>query len=102
QTAVDYGPSICLHELIAAQAARTPEQTAIVAEGQQVTFAELDGKANQLAQHLRRRGVGPESLVGVLFERSLEMVVGLLGVLKAGAAYVPLDPDYPQARLQQV
>ena len=70
-----------------------------VYEDEQVTFAELNERANQLAHYLRSVGVGPESLVGISVERSVEMVVGLLGILKAGGAYVPLDPAYPQERL---
>jgi amino acid adenylation domain-containing protein len=89
----------CLHELFAAQAERTPEAEAAVYEGTSLTYRELDRRANQLARHLRRLGVGPESLVGVAVERSLELVVGLLGVLKAGGAYLPLDPSYPADRL---
>ncbi|PHM06510.1 AMP-binding protein, partial [Nostoc sp. 'Peltigera malacea cyanobiont' DB3992] len=72
---------------------------ALVFEKQQLTYQELNGRANQLAHYLRRLGVGTETLVGICVERSIEMVVGLLGILKAGGAYVPLDPTYPQERL---
>ncbi|NPC79102.1 amino acid adenylation domain-containing protein, partial [Pyxidicoccus fallax] len=89
----------CIHDLFAAQAARTPDAVAVVAEGQRLTYAELDTRANQLAHHLRSLGVGPEVKVGLCTERSAELVVGLLGVLKAGGAFVPLDPAYPNARL---
>jgi aspartate racemase len=92
-------PAHCLHELFSAQAARTPEAVALVYEAEQLTYRELNERANQLAHYLQGRGVGPEVLVGVMVERSLEMVVGLLGILKAGGAYLPLDPEYPQARL---
>jgi amino acid adenylation domain-containing protein len=85
--------------LIAAQARRTPEAPAVLAGGASLTYAELDERAGRLARHLRRRGVGPDTLVGLCLERSLTMAVALLGVLKAGAAYVPLDPDYPRERL---
>ncbi len=85
-----------------AQAARTPEAVAVVFQDQQLSYRELNRRANQLAHFLRGAGVGPESLVGILMERSPEMVVGLLGVLKAGGAYVPLDPSYPQERLDYV
>ncbi|WP_141588881.1 non-ribosomal peptide synthetase/type I polyketide synthase [Myxococcus sp. AB056] len=88
-----------LHGLFEAQAARTPDAVAVVAEGQQLTYAELEEQANQLAHHLRTLGVGPEVRVGLCVERSVELVVGLLGVLKAGGAFVPLDPTYPTARL---
>jgi amino acid adenylation domain-containing protein len=90
----------CLHELFEAQAARAPEAVAVVGRGgEQLTYAALDSSANQLAHFLRSRGVGTETRVGVLLERSPEMVVALLAVLKAGGAYVPLDPRYPQQRL---
>ncbi len=90
----------CIHELFEAQAARTPEQVAVVSEGEALSYEELNARANQLAHYLRRLGVGPEVLVGLLLERSPAMVVGLLGVLKAGGAYVPLDPHYPAERLR--
>src|SRR6185369_442351 len=92
-------PASCLHELFAAQVERTPNAVAVRFEGQQLSYGELNRWANQLAHHLRGMGVGPEVLVGVLLERSLEMVVTLLGILKAGAAYLPLDPEYPGERL---
>ena len=85
--------------LFAAQAARTPEATAVVFGDERLSYAELDRRANRLAHHLRGLGVGPEVVVGLCVERSPAMVVGLLGILKAGGAYLPLDPDYPQARL---
>jgi amino acid adenylation domain-containing protein len=102
RTTVNYGPPSCLHEYIEAQAARTPDSTAVVFGSEQLTYAELDGRANQLSRHLRRLGAGSEMSIGVLFERGLEMIVGLLGVLKAGAAYIPLDPEYPQERLKSM
>jgi amino acid adenylation domain-containing protein len=99
-TAVVYpGHDQCLHQLIEAQAVRTPEQVALVCEDQQLTYAELNQRADQVAHHLQRRGVGPDVLVGLFAERSLEMVVGLLGILKAGGAYVPMDPEYPADRI---
>ena len=76
-----------------------PSAVAVVFEGEQLTYRELNRRANQLAHHLQKLGVGPEVLVGVCVERSLEMLVGLLGIHKAGGAYVPLDPAYPQERL---
>jgi amino acid adenylation domain-containing protein len=89
----------CLHTLFEAQAEQTPEAVAVTYGDLQVTYAELNGRANQIARHLQRRGVGPEVLVGLCMERSVEMIVGLLGILKAGGAYVPLDPSYPTERL---
>src|SRR6202011_4913890 len=88
-----------LPELFAAQVARTPDAVAVVFEEERLTYAQLEARANQLAHHLRDRGVGPETVVGLCVERSFAMVVGLLGILKAGGAYLPLDPAYPQERL---
>jgi amino acid adenylation domain-containing protein len=89
----------CLHELFEAQVRRTPDATALVYEGEPLSYAELNARANRLAHHLRTLGVGAETLVAIAMERSLELVVGLVGILKAAAAYVPLDPSYPAARL---
>jgi amino acid adenylation domain-containing protein len=88
-----------IHELFEEQAQRTPDAVAAVFEGQQLTYQELNTRANQLAHYLKRQGVGSEVLVGICVERSLEIIVGLLGILKAGGAYVPLDPSYPKERL---
>ena len=82
----------CVHELFERQAELNPEALAIVSTGDQITFRELNYRANQLARFLKRFGVGPNSLVGLCLPRSPEMLVGILGILKAGAAYVPLDP----------
>ncbi|HEY0602391.1 MAG TPA: amino acid adenylation domain-containing protein [Herpetosiphonaceae bacterium] len=98
-TATDY-PQIALHELVAAQAVRTPDAIAVLAEGESLTYAELDQRANQLARHLLRRGVGPETCVAICLPRSSDLVIGVLALLKAGAAYLPLDPSYPAERLQ--
>jgi amino acid adenylation domain-containing protein len=95
----DKYPDAPLHELIAARAAAKPGAVAAVFQGEMLTYAELDRKANQLAHHLRELGVGPEVIVGLCVERSLDMLVGLLGILKAGGAYVPLDPTYPVDRI---
>jgi len=99
ETAVEYRRESVLHELFQAQAARTPKATALVYNDERLSYEELNERANQLAHYLRASGVGPEILVGICLERSLEMVIGLLGILKAGAAYVPLEPSYPQERL---
>jgi natural product biosynthesis luciferase-like monooxygenase protein/amino acid adenylation domain-containing protein len=88
-----------VHGLFEAQARRTPDAVAIAFEDRTLTYAELDRRATQVAAYLRQQGVGRETLVGVCVERSLEMMVALLGVLKAGAAYVPLDPTYPRDRI---
>ncbi|HSF41305.1 MAG TPA: non-ribosomal peptide synthase/polyketide synthase [Thermoanaerobaculia bacterium] len=90
---------LLLHELIEAQAARTPETLAVVAGERALTYRELEERASRLARHLVAMGVGPDSRVGVSVERSPEMVVALLGALKAGGAYVPLDPEYPAERV---
>ncbi len=95
----EYPKDKCIHELFEEQVERTPEAVAVVWEQQQLTYRQLNARANQLGHYLRKRGVGPEVLVGICVERSLEMVIGLLGILKAGGAYVPLDPSYPTSRL---
>ncbi|NJM18316.1 MAG: amino acid adenylation domain-containing protein, partial [Richelia sp. SM1_7_0] len=92
-------PLLCIHEIFEAQVERTPDAIAVVFEEQQLTYSELNAKANQLAHYLQQLGVKPEVLVGICVERSLDMVIGLLAILKAGGAYVPLDPNYPQKRL---
>ncbi|HEX6293266.1 MAG TPA: amino acid adenylation domain-containing protein, partial [Herpetosiphonaceae bacterium] len=97
--ALPYPEDQCLHHLVEAQAARTPEAAALVCGDAALTYAELNARANQLAHHLRDLGVGPETRVGLYVERSPELVVGVLGILKAGGAYVPLDPGYPHERL---
>ncbi|HEU4559708.1 MAG TPA: condensation domain-containing protein, partial [Longimicrobium sp.] len=99
RTEAEYPADRCIHELFEAQAARTPGAVAVVFEEAELTYAELDERANRLAHHLVRLGVGPETRVGVCLERGIEMVVSLLAVLKAGGAYVPLDPAYPAERL---
>ena len=89
----------CLHDLVAAQAATTPEAEAVVCDGVRLTYGELERRANRLAAHLRSLAVGPEVVVGILTRRSPEMLVAMLATLKAGGAYLPLDPAYPEERL---
>ena len=92
-------PQTCVHQLFEDQVRRTPDAVALVYESQQLTYAELNARANRLANRLASLGVGPDVMVAICIERSTELVVGLLAVLKAGGAYVPLDPNYPQDRL---
>ncbi|MBB4636977.1 amino acid adenylation domain-containing protein [Longimicrobium terrae] len=99
RTDADYPQSSCIHELFQARAAEAPDAPAVVCEGESLTYAELNARANRLAHHLRSLGVGPDVRVAICVERSPEMLVGLLGILKAGGAYVPLDPAYPAERL---
>ncbi|MEH2382481.1 MAG: amino acid adenylation domain-containing protein [Nostoc sp.] len=98
-TSIKYPQDQCIYQLFEAQVERTPDAVAVVFEDQQLTYKELNQRANQLAHYLQKLGVGAEVLVGICTERSLDMIVGLLGILKAGGAYVPLDPNYPQERL---
>ncbi|WP_230458631.1 non-ribosomal peptide synthetase [Microcystis aeruginosa] len=96
---VDYPVTKCLHQLFEEQVKRTPDAVAVLCSGEQLTYNELNCRANQLAHYLQSLGVKPDQLVGICLERSLEMIVGLLGILKAGGAYLPLDPEYPSERL---
>ena len=98
-TRTDYSKHLCIHELFEAEVEKTPENIAVVFKEQQLTYQELNHRANKIAHYLQSLGVGPEVLVGICVERSLEMIVGLLGILKASGAYVPLNPTYPQERL---
>jgi len=98
-TQADYPLDKCIHQLFEEQVERTPDHIAVVFEDQQLNYRELNARANQLAHYLQNLGVGPDVLVGICVERSLEMMVGLLGILKAGGGYVPLEPAYPQERL---
>lgn len=99
QTHTDYSQNKCIHHLFAEQVEQTPNNIAVVFNNQQLTYAELNARANQLAHYLQNLGVSAEVLVGICVERSLEMLIGIVGILKAGGAYVPLDPHYPQERL---
>jgi natural product biosynthesis luciferase-like monooxygenase protein len=98
-TATPYREEALVHELFAEQAARTPDRIALACEEDQRTYSQLNEQAERLAARLQRLGAGPGMLVGICVERSVEMLIGLLGILKAGAAYVPLDPEYPKERL---
>ena len=98
-TNIDYPADACIHQLFEEQVEKTPDAIAVIFEDKQLTYSELNAKANQLAHHLRSLGVGAEVLVGVCVDRCLEMAIALLAILKAGGAYVPLDPAYPQERV---
>src|SRR5581483_2233672 len=98
-TDVDFDQQLCMHHLFEAQVARTPDALAIISGEAYLTYAKLNEQANRLAHYLQRLGTGPDTLVGLHVERSLEMLIGLFGILKAGGAYVPLDPTYPTDRL---
>ncbi|HEX6046567.1 MAG TPA: amino acid adenylation domain-containing protein [Pyrinomonadaceae bacterium] len=99
KTAADFPRTRCIHDLFNEQATRTPDEVAVISGNERLTYRELDQSANRLANYLKREGVGPESVVAVAIERSTRMAVAVLAVLKAGAAYVPLDPEYPNERL---
>ncbi|WDD36951.1 amino acid adenylation domain-containing protein (plasmid) [Nostoc sp. UHCC 0926] len=99
QTQIDYPTDKCIHELFEEQVEKAPNNIAVVFEDQQLTYAELNCKANQLAHYLQTLGVKPEVVVGLCVERSLEMIIGLLGILKAGGAYLPLEPALPKEGL---
>ena len=99
-TQTDYPRDKTIHELFEEQVERTPEAIAVVYEEKRLDYRKLNERANQLAHYLQKLGVGPEVMVAISMERSVEMVIGLLGILKAGGTYVPLDPDYPEQRLR--
>ncbi len=99
RTTASYPDDHCIHSLFETQVAQTPDAVAVVCGDESLTYGELNRRANQVAHYLRGLGVGPEMLVGLSIERSLSLVIGLLGILKAGAAYLPLDPTYPPERL---
>jgi amino acid adenylation domain-containing protein len=98
-TTKDYPDGKCVQELFEAQVKLTPSAVAVAYQEQEISYADLNRRANQLAHYLRSLGVGPDKLVGICLERSPEMVIGILGILKAGGAYLPLDPSYPRDRL---
>lgn len=101
-THVDYPQDRAIHQVFERQAEQTPDHPAVICEQQQLTYAELNRRANQLAHWLRSQDVGPDVHVGLAVERSLEMLVGLYAILKAGGAYVPLEPTYPPERIADI
>lgn len=98
-TTTPYSDRVAIHQLIEAQVARTPQAVALADGSECLTYAELNTRANQIAHHLQARGVRPETIVGICLDRSIQMVTAILGVLKAGGVYLPLDPNYPPERL---
>ena len=99
-TKTDYPQNKCIHQIFEEQVQRTPDAVAVIYEGMQLTYKELNEQSNQLAHYLRKNGVEPDVLVGLCMDRSIKMVLGILGILKAGGVYVPLDPAYPKERLE--
>ena len=99
-TAVSYPADKTIVELFGEQVERTPDRVAVVDEGEEISYRELDERSNQLGHYLRERGVGEETLVPICIDRSVELIVGILGILKAGGAYVPIDPGYPEERMR--
>ncbi len=102
RTEKDYPTDRCIHQLFEAKVKALPEALAVVCGDNQLTYGELNARANQLAHLLRKKGVGPDTLVGLCVERSVEMIVGILGIMKAGGAYAALDPSYPAERIQYI
>ena len=96
----DLPENSCFHQLFERQAAAQPDHVAIICREKKLTYGELNNRANQLAWHLRSRGIVPETLIPICVDRSIEMAVGILGILKSGAAYVPIDPAYPAERIE--
>ncbi|MBQ0933562.1 amino acid adenylation domain-containing protein [Ideonella sp. 4Y16] len=101
-TRIDFPRDKCIHQLFEEQVERSPDATAVAMDDKQLSYSQLNAKANQLAHHLRCQGVKPDTLVGICLERGLDMVIGLLSILKAGGAYVPLDADYPEERVAYI
>ena len=99
-TSGEYPADLCIHEVFEQQVEKTPDAIALVFEDQTMSYQELNARANQLARYLHKSGAGQESLVGICMERSLEVIVAMLGVLKAGGAYLPMDPNYPSDRIE--
>jgi non-ribosomal peptide synthetase component F len=101
-TQQEYPDQVCIHQLFEQQVENNPRATALVFNGQSLTYAELNDHANSLAHHLIGLGVQPDSLVAICVQRSFAMIIGVLAVLKAGGAYIPLDPIYPGERLRDI
>ncbi len=102
RTTAVYPEDKMIHELFEEQAEKSPDHVAVVFEGQRMTYRELNEKANMLARRLREKGVGPDNIVAVMTGRSLEMILGIFGTLKAGGAYLPIDPEYPAERIKHM
>ncbi|HZQ95824.1 MAG TPA: amino acid adenylation domain-containing protein [Candidatus Sulfotelmatobacter sp.] len=101
-TSAELRHDLCLHELFEQQVRRTPQATAVIMCDERLSYHDLNRRADALADYLRRLGAGPDVLIGLCLDRSINLLVGILGILKAGAAYVPLDPAYPRQRLHQI
>jgi len=101
-TCAEYPKDMTIHELFEEQAAKTPDNIAVVYEDKTLTYRELNQKANRLARVLREKGAGADSIAGIMAERSIERIIGILGILKAGGAYLPIDPEYPEERKQYI
>ncbi|PGV75242.1 non-ribosomal peptide synthetase [Bacillus cereus] len=101
-TKMEYPRNRTIHQLFEEQVCRTPNQLAAVYENEKITYEELNKRANQLARRLQEKGVQPNQLIGIMVERSIEMIVGILGILKSGGAYVPIDPEYPKERIEYI
>jgi non-ribosomal peptide synthetase component F len=101
-TQEDYPADLCIHHLFEQQVERTPQATALVFDGQSMTYSKLNERANRLAYHLISLGIQPDSLVAICVERSFAMIIGVLAILKSGGAYVPLDPAYASGRLRDI
>jgi len=102
ETRMSFPGNLCVHQLIEAQVERNPDAAAVALDDRKMTYGELNNLSNQLAHSLRRRGVGPDVIVGIFSERSIEMVVGMIGIMKAGGAYLPIDPSYPKAWIDYI
>ncbi|WP_172844424.1 non-ribosomal peptide synthetase [Tumebacillus algifaecis] len=99
-TEADFRTDLCMHQMFELQVQKTPDTVAVEHLEERITYAELNARANQLAHYLQEMGIGPEKLVGLCMNRSINLIIGLLGILKAGGAFLPLDPDYPAERLR--